>query len=471
MFYPADPGQLRQMVDQHLSDVQDLPEIDGQLIALIVPHAGLIYSGPIAAYSYKLLENSGIDKVILCGPSHQYGFDGLSVYAPDGIWKMPFGDVKVNREITSKLLSFSNKIKFIPEAHDREHCLEVQLPYLQTVLDEFTIVPIIMGSQSKGNIRLMADALKSIDLDAETILISSSDWQHYKPASEGWKYDSTGLACFEQLDPVRLERHLADGSVEMCGGGPAAAVMKAAIAKGANKAKILKYGDSGDISGDNSSVVGYAAIAIYKADENKPADAEKKDVGHQNTLEDKELPSQFELTDEEKQILLKVARKTLESYLVDGSMPDFDVTDNLRKFGAAFVTLEKRGKLRGCIGHTTAVEPLYKTVSTCAVQAAVSDSRFPPVNRAELDELHIEISVLSPMQKVESLDEIKVGRDGLMIFKGRNRGLLLPQVATDYAWDRTTFLEQTCRKAGLPAEAYRSPETVIYKFQAVIFSE
>ncbi|PKK82623.1 MAG: hypothetical protein CVT49_12800 [candidate division Zixibacteria bacterium HGW-Zixibacteria-1] len=463
MFYPADAAKLHQMVDQHLASVGAQSEIDGKLIALVVPHAGLIYSGQIAAYAYKLLENSGVNKVILCGPSHKYGFDGISVYAPGGSWSMPFGDVRINREMASKLISFSDKINFIPEAQDREHCLEVQLPYLQTVMSDFTMVPIIMGNQSKENIKLLADALKSLEFDSQTVIISSTDWQHYKPASIGKKFDSTGLVCFENLDPVRLEMALADGSVEMCGGGPAVAVMKAAIAKGANKAKILKYGDSGDISGDKSSVVGYAAIALYKSNDNgsKLLGKDKK----------KELPSTLELTDEDRQILLQIARKTLENYLSGGSTPEFELTDNLKKFGAAFVTLEKDGRLRGCIGHTTAVEPLYKTVSDCAIQAAVADPRFPSVDRAELDKLHIEISVLSPMQKIESLEDIVVGRDGLMIFKGQSRGLLLPQVATDYGWDRTTFLEQTCQKAGLPTDAYKSPDATIFRFQANVFGE
>jgi len=471
MFYSADPGQLHQMVDNHLASVTGLPEIDGQLIALVVPHAGLVYSGQIAAYGYKLLEGSDVRKVILCGPSHRYAFDGISVYAPDGRWSMPFGDVKIDSAITSQLISQSEKISFVPEAHLQEHCLEVQLPYLQTVLDDFTMVPVIMGSQKRANIKLLAEALKSVEFDSETIFISSSDWQHYKPASVGWKYDSTGLACFENLDPVRLEMHLADGSVEMCGGGPAAAVMKAAIARGANRAKILKYGDSGDISGDKKSVVGYAAIALYKSDQTGKKETDTGGSKAGNSGKNEELPYQLELSAEDRQILLNIARKTLESYLADGSVPEFDVPDNLRKFGAAFVTLEKSGQLRGCIGYTTAVEPLYKTVSNCAIKAAVEDHRFSRVSRAELDELHIEISVLSPMQKVESLEEIEVGRDGLMIFKGSNRGLLLPQVAIDYGWDRTRFLEQTCGKAGLARDAYKSSDAIIFKFQAVVFGE
>jgi len=467
-FYPGNPAELRQMVQNHLNNVHDLPNIDGQLMALIVPHAGLVYSGPIAAYSYKLLENSNFNKVIICGPSHRYRFTGLSAYGPFVTWKTPLGDVKCNNELCDALVNYNKKIEIIRQAHEQEHSIEVQLPYLQTVLPDFELVPIVMGSQDEATINLLADALTSMNIDDQTIMIASSDWQHYRPASKGWKLDSLGLTCFEDFDPDRLEKYLATGKVEMCGGGPAAAIMKAARARGADKVKILKYGDSGDASGDKSNVVGYAAIAIYKSNESKSAGNSKKD---ESKKPENELPKKFELTDSDKSELLKIARTSIDSYLAGKPIPDFDISENLNKFGAAFVTLEEDGRLRGCIGYTSAVEELYKTVSECAVKAAVEDPRFPAVRPEEMKRIHIEISVLTPMQLVESFDDIVVGRDGLMIFKGRNSGLLLPQVAVDYNWNVTQFLEQTCRKAGLNKDAYLSKDVIIYKFQAVIFGE
>jgi AmmeMemoRadiSam system protein B/AmmeMemoRadiSam system protein A len=468
IFYPNNPDELKILVRGHLDNVTNLPEIDGQLIALIVPHAGLEYSGRIAAYGYKLLEESGVNKVILCSPSHRYRFQGLSVYGPFITWKTPLGDVKCNNTLCDALVSYNKYIEIIRQAHEQEHSIEVQLPYLQSVLDSFELIPVVMGGQDKSTIHLLADALESIQLDERTIMIASSDWQHYRPASDGWKFDSAGLACFEEFDPERLEKYIELGRVEMCGGGPAVAVMRAAKAKGADKVKILKYGDSGDISGDKSNVVGYAAIAIYKSAVSKSSE---EALDPNNKEPEKELPHILELTDTEKAELLKIARASIDSYLAGGTVPDFSVSDNLHKFGAAFVTLEKGEQLRGCIGHTSAIEELYKTVSNCAIQAAVQDPRFPPVRSEEMKLIHIEISVLSPMQPVGSLDEIIVGRDGLMIFMGQNRGLLLPQVAVDYGWDRTEFLRQTCRKAGLSEDSYKSDKAVIYKFQAVIFGE
>jgi hypothetical protein len=468
MFYPADSAELAQMVQRHLDNVTDLPAIDGQIIALVVPHAGLIYSGQIAAYCYKYLEGATVDKVILCGPSHRFGFQGLSVYGPGIEWRTPLGKVACDDRLCTRLLEFDKRIGAIEQAHASEHSLEVQLPYLQTVLKNFKLVPIVMGYQDSATISLLSDALKSLETNERTILIAATDWQHYRPASVGWKMDSLGIECLKALDPKRLEKYLQSGRVEACGGGPAVAVLKAAIAKGADKVKILKYGDSGDITGDKSSVVSYIAAVVYKS-------TPKKETSTSTETKPKprkeNLPSTFSLSDAEKKLLLTIARQSIRQYLTDGSLPEFEVTDNLKKPGAAFVTLKKNGLLRGCIGHIIAREPLYKTVSMCAVQAAVADRRFLPVQPDELPKLDIEISVLTPLQEVKSLDDIEVGRDGLVISLGNNRGLLLPQVATEYGWDRTQFLEQTCRKAGLPPDAYKSPSAHIQKFQAVVFGE
>jgi len=472
MFYPSDSAELSQIIESHLSNVVDIPEIDGRIVAVIVPHAGLVYSGQIAAYSYKLLENSGIENVILCGPSHRYPFRGLSVYGPEIIWKSPLGNIACNDDLCNKLIDFHPNIKSIADAHRQEHCLEVQLPYLQKTLSDFSIVPIIMGQQDRMTVELLADALVSIKPDSKTVIVSSTDWQHYRPSSSGWPMDSLGVECLKSLDAERLQRYLSEGKVEACGGGSSVSVIKAAVALGANKVKILKYGDSGDLTGDKSKVVGYVAAVLY--DDNpiqKIMKTEPKSIEPADFQTEEELPKMLGLTDSEKAELLRIARKSIVAYLETGDIPDFNVSDNLRKYGASFVTLEKQGQLRGCIGHTSATEPLYKTVSICAVQAAVSDRRFRPVTRSELDNLHIEISVLSPMQQVQDFDEIIPGQDGLMIFKGAARGLLLPQVASDYGWQTVEFLEQTCRKAGLKKDDYLAPSAIVYKFQALVFGE
>lgn len=451
-FYPADGEDLQTVVNKHLDNVVDLPRINGQIIALIAPHAGLVYSGQIAAYSYKILQNSGVNKVILIGPSHRFPFEGISVFGPGVRWRTPLGMIDCHDELCGRLIEQDRKIDIIPQAHEQEHCLEVQLPYLQTVLDDFSIVPAIMGRPTGETVNLLADVLTSLEFDSQAVMIASTDWQHYHPASVGWPMDSLGIECLKSLNVDLLQKKLGEGKVEACGGGSVVAVMKAAIAHGANRVKILKYGDSGDITGDKNSVVSYLAAVIYR---------DKK----------AETPKKGDLSENDKEKLLKIARRSIETFLKTRQAPEFDVPRNLKEPGAAFVTLEKHGRLRGCIGYTEAVDPLYETVSRCAIQAAVADPRFPPVRYDEMADIHIEISVLTPLQRVKSFEEIEVGRDGLMIFKGNNRGLLLPQVAAEYGWGREEFLKQTCRKAGLAQNAYKSDDAEVYKFQAIIFGE
>lgn len=463
-FYPSQASELRQLVAKHLEAVPADCRVDGELIALIVPHAGLVYSGAIAAHAFSLLENSEVDKVILCGPSHRHGFPGSSVYGPGVIWKSPLGNVKCHSQLCQSMLDRPG-IEMVPAAHLSEHCLEVQLPYLQTVLDQFSIVPVALGYQSAGSVNQLADALVGLPWDDRTVMVASSDWQHYHPASEGWPMDSLGLACLLALDPDRLQAGLENKSVEACGGGAAVAATKAALARGANRAKLLKYGDSGDISGDKSSVVGYAALAIYRA----PVSSSPGSPAGSDSSAEKQV--QYSLSRPQETTLLRIARQSIDSYLQSGGVPDFEVDDHLSQPGAAFVTLKKAGHLRGCIGYTQAVEPLYQTVSQCAVAAAVNDRRFPPVALDEMKTIDIEISVLTPLQEVSDLTTIKVGRDGLMIVLGNRRGLLLPQVATDYGWSREQFLASVCRKAGLSESAYLDPKATIYSFRALIFGE
>lgn len=469
-FYPANADELSQLVDRQLDAVGQPAEIDGRIIAMIVPHAGLVYSGPVAASAYKILEGSGITNVVLVGPSHRYPFHGVSVYGPGVEWKTPLGVVPCNGDLCQQLVEDAREISVIPQAQAQEHSLEVQLPFLQTVLDKFRIVPVTMGSQDEQTIKRLAEALSKLPDDGHMIIIASTDLQHYRSASEGRPMDSLGLACITDLDPERLEKYLSEGKTEMCGGGPAAAVVHAAMARGADKAKIVKYGDSGDTSGDKSQVVGYAAVVLYQSSDSHNED----NIQHKGAVmlrDEKESDKACHLTDDERTQLLSIARKSIETYLKDGKLPEFDVAGLLAEPGAAFVTLKKGGELRGCIGQTVAGMPLYKTVSTCAVHSALDDPRFPAVTGDEVSKLEIEISVLTPLEPLESFDDIEIGRDGLMITKGNYHGLLLPQVATEYGWNATQFLEYTCQKAGLPKEAYKMPGATIYRFQAVIFGE
>jgi hypothetical protein len=224
---------------------------------------------------------------------------------------------------------------------------------------------------------------------------------------------------------------------------------------GANQARVLKYANSGDVTGDKSRVVGYSADVFVK------------------THHEKKAETPFSLTDKEKAELLALARKSVE-YAVEVNepyAPDASASETLNQERGAFTTLKEAGQLRGCIGYTSAKKPLYMTVRDTATLAALQDPRFQPVMAVELPKLQYEISVLSPLRRVTDIEEIKVGQHGLLMKNGGNEGLLLPQVPVEQGWDRQTFLEQTCRKAGMATGCWKDEDTDIFMFTAVVFGE
>jgi AmmeMemoRadiSam system protein A len=233
--------------------------------------------------------------------------------------------------------------------------------------------------------------------------------------------------------------------------------MLAAKNLGADEAQVLHYANSGDVTGDKSRVVGYMAAAFWKSDGQKQSDipSEKNGPG---------------LSKAEKALLHKIARESIAARLKGQSPPNYDVTSPaLKETRGAFVTLKKHGRLRGCIGHIVGRLPLADTVREMAQAAAFEDPRFPPVTASEFDDLDIEISAMTPLKEIDAVGEIQVGTHGIYITDGRRSGLLLPQVATEYGWDRRTFLEQTCRKAGLPKDAWKASGTRMFTFSAEVF--
>jgi hypothetical protein len=278
------------------------------------------------------------------------------------------------------------------------------------------------------------------------LLIASTDLSHYHTYEVSSTMDAVAIDAISKGDVNALAEKLSTGECEMCGYGPVITAMLAADQLGANSYEILKYGDSGDVTGDKSAVVGYLSAAIYR----RP----------------------LVLDDLEKARLLEIARKTLESYLIYKQKPDFIIYEkNLQQKSGVFVTLTKDGQLRGCIGYLKAVKPLYLAVSDMAAAAATEDTRFTAVTTEELPAIKIEISVLSPMTKIGSTNEVIVGRHGLLIVNGMQSGVLLPQVATENKWNREQFLENVCYKAGLPVSALNDPNTVLYVFTADVFHE
>ncbi len=469
-FYPGDPGTLRNAVRQYMEDAT--VNIEGKVLGLVSPHAGYSFSGGTAAYAYKALEGKDINLVILLGPSHHAYINGFSVY-DKGAWRTPLGEVMVDEEFTSNLQGYSDLIDYYPEGHISEHSLEVQLPFLQEVLKDFKIVPIVFSIDNLKVCSILANALfKELQKRDNWVIIASTDLYHgydYEVAKEvTGKVDEyiKDLDCRALLEYDRSMR--ARGACAACGISAVVTMILTVENFGANKAMLLNRTNSADVTGQRDGyVVGYGAWAIVKSDSAK---AEKEEKEEEEEVEKKEELGVQSLTDEEKEELLTVARKTINKYVRNSNIPEFNVkSEKLKEKSGVFVTLKKKGALRGCIGFVVAEEPLYLAVRDMAISAATRDPRFPPLRPSEIDEIDIEISVLTPFRRVEDVDEIEVGRDGLMIRKDFMSGLLLPQVPVEQGWDRKTFLEHTCYKAGLPSNAWKDAE--IWKFQALVFSE
>jgi AmmeMemoRadiSam system protein B/AmmeMemoRadiSam system protein A len=458
-FYPSDPVLLKGQIKDFLSNVKK-ERIDGRIVALISPHAGYMYSGQVAAFGYKLLEGSGFSRVIVIAPSHRAYFKGASVYNKKG-YRTPLGVVPVDEDLSNEIIAKDSMIGYHPQAHISEHSLEVQVPFLQVVLKEFRLIPIVMGSQDFNTCNLLSEAVVKTIKDEKVLIIASTDLSHFHHYDKAVDLDKIVLKHIETFDPEGFSQALDKGRCEACGGGPVITAMLIARKLGANKARVLKYANSGDVTGDKSRVVGYASAVLYKNQDEKKDVKEKKRVG-----------VDLGLNEEEKSILLDIAGTTIESKARDRKLPEFDISsDILKENRGAFVSLHKHGRLRGCIGNIRGSRPLHITIQEMASAAAFNDPRFGPVTKDEINDLDIEISVLTPLVKIDDVKEIEVGKHGIYIEKGYHSGLLLPQVATEYGWDRTTFLEQTCNKAGLTKNAWKDKDAGIYIFSADIFSK
>ncbi len=462
-FYPADPQELARTVDGLLAKAAPAAAAEVP-VALVVPHAGYMYSGGVAAHAYALVRQQKYDRVVVISPSHIDAFEFSAVYDGDA-YATPLGAVPVDKAFAVRLTRSGPGLQLSGRGHETrgergEHALEVQLPFLQRALGDFRLVPIVMGDQRYEASRALGTALAKAIEGSRTLIVASSDLSHFHRYEDAVRLDRRVLKAIEEWDYFTMARNFEQNIWEACGGGPIVAAMIAAERLGARQVRVLKYANSGDVTGDRNQVVGYAAVAFFRS-----AGAASNGDGAAQTT--------FSLSHEEQRELLWLARKSVETAvrerrLYEGPAPRWPA---LLEDRGAFVTLKKHGQLRGCIGYIFPMKPLYLTVRDVAAMAAVRDERFPPVTTKELDQLDYEISVLSPLRRVLSVDEIVVGKHGLIIKRGEREGLLLPQVPVERRWDRRTFLEQTCLKAGLQPSAWRDPETDIFRFTALVFDE
>jgi len=452
-WYPSDPDELAQTVDEMLASVEP---VDGEPVALIVPHAGYVYSGPVAAYGFKQLEGVEYEVAVIVASDHQSPLSNpISVWAEGG-FETPLGVAPVDVELAQALVGADPRITFDPAAHEGEHPIEIELPFLQRVCPGCSIVPVLMGADDEETVRSLADVLLTVLPGRRAVVIASSDLSHYPAYDDALAVDGTTLGAIETGDPAHvretIDTLMGAGFPNLvtcaCGAGPILTTMRVAAGLGAETVTILRYANSGDISGDHSQGVGYGAVMFWRY----------------------EPPV---LTENQREELLTLARTTIAGYLETGRIPDYEADDPaLNRRSGVFVTLkEKKDEgLRGCIGHTRADMPLYQVVQQMAVAAATEDPRFPPLAPEELSDVAVEISILSPFHRLTDVKQVQVGVHGLMIFHSGRKGLLLPQVPVEQGWDREEYLDNLCLKAGLPADCWAEQPT-LYAFTAVVFGE
>lgn len=459
-FYPGSRENLSRSVDQYLKKAKKHP-LTGKPVALLVPHAGYVYSGAIAAEGFKSI-GKGWKKVIIIGSSHHYSIDKAALYGK-GSFKTPIGEVPVDTGITDKLLKSSSLFEENRRAHRDEHSLEVEIPFLQEILKNFSIVPILVNSRDLDVLRKIGEKIAEVMRGSEVLLVISSDLSHYPEKNTAREVDLSYLEVLKRMDPeylslsssIFLERGEKNLGTTCCGQPALIASLYAVKKLGGNHAQILKYMNSGDVEriGDPDRAVGYAAVAF--------------------TISDSEPRKGFSLSKKEKNYLLAEARRSISDGLNDKKFNYKKLSKNpaLNSPAAVFVTLTQSGDLRGCIGTTMPRTTLLEGIRYFARQAAFHDPRFRALGKNELGKTHIEISILSNPWPVRDSGEIVPGKHGVIVQKGYRSGLFLPTV-WDQLPEKEDFLSRLCSgKAGLPPDCWKDPDVKMRIFTTDIFEE
>ncbi|MBA7468976.1 MAG: AmmeMemoRadiSam system protein B [Dehalococcoidia bacterium] len=392
-FYPASASQLRAMIEKMVDEEAEKQDV----IGLVSPHAGYIYSGSVAGAVISRVKFK--DTFIILGPNHTGKGKPLSIMS-EGTWQTPFGEVGIDAELAKHLLSITRHLQEDDTAHRFEHSIEVQLPFLQYFKPDIRIVPITLSFTSldvyKEIGREMARAIK--DTGREAVIMASSDMTHYEPQDVAARKDRQAIDAILRLDEDELFRRVEEHNISMCGVAPVATLISAARELGATSAELVRYQTSGDTSGDYSAVVGYAGIIIKAA------------VMHP---------------------LVQLAMDTIETYVTEGKVipPPEEPTPEMKQEAGVFVSLHKFGELRGCIGT---FEPTRKNVAeeiiSNAVSSATRDPRFPPVAPEELEHLEYSVDVLTKPKPIKNKKELDPRKYGVIVECSFRRGLLLPDL-------------------------------------------
>jgi MEMO1 family protein len=466
-FYPGNPNGLRDELQRLFAGVKR-KALNGNTLAIISPHAGYIYSGAIAATAFMQIDpEKEYENVFVIGSSHRYAFNGASVFT-QGNYQTPLGVIPVNIKLSRELMSVSNVFTNRSDAQINEHSLEVQLPFLQYRLKKpFQIVPIVISTQHSSVCQKIAISLLPY-FTPDNLFIISTDFSHYPGYEDACRVDRLTADAIITGDPEvllkSLEKNEHDGipglSTCLCGWTSVLTLLYMTEKMPGIHYTLVDYKNSGDAAGsDNKSrVVGYYAISVRQDDSLQPGTDD-----NEGTM----------LTAEDKKVMMTLVHDAIRIKVTTGKQSNIspeNLSPALSQHAGVFVSLYRQGKLRGCIGRFTPDLPLYQLVQEMAVASALYDHRFSPLKSDELPEIRVEISVLTPLKKIDSIDEIELGRHGIYLKKGSSSGTFLPQVATNTGWSKEEFLEHCASdKAGIGRNGWKEAE--LYTYEAIIIKE
>lgn len=423
-YYPGSAPQLKEMIEQFV----DKDAVKEEVVGLLMPHAGYPYSGSVAGAAISRVEFK--DTFVIMGPSHTGVGKPFSVWA-EGTWQTPLGDVEVDAELAKKIIAVSEYAREDTLAHQNEHAVEVQLPFLQYFKPDVKVVPIILAYSNPAAYKKVGeDVARAIkELKKEVVIIASGDMTHYEPQATAAEKDGKAIEAMLALDEDELTRRFQDLDISMCAHGPAVALISAAKELGVTGAELVKYQTSGDTTGDYAAVVGYAGVIF------------KKTAMHP---------------------LAALAKETVETFTRSGKkpVPPSSLAPEMQEKAGVFVSIHKKSALRGCIGTFEAHEEnVAGEIITNAISAATHDPRFPAVTPDELDDLDYSVDVLTTPEPVEDKSTLDPKKYGVIVESGWRRGLLLPDLE---GVDDVDYQIAICRqKAGIDPE-----ESVqLYRFE------
>lgn len=467
-FYPADAPTLNRTLDALLKDATAPgPEAP---IAIVAPHAGYVFSGQIAADAWRQTAGQQYDTIVILGTNHTTaGFDRLGVF-PGSLFSTPLGVAEIDTALSAALIKEDRDCTADSAVHQNEHSIEVQVPFAQRLFPKARIVAVVVGSEDAGVLARFGKTLARLLSGRRALIVASSDLSHYPAWRDANTIDRRTIESIASLDPDRLHaatesatRGVPNLATCACGESAIRAAMTAARALGATRGRAVSYANAGDLAiGDIDRVVGYGAV-VFSAG----APGADTRVLALPAKAAEALPP----TAADKKQMLVLARETIRRFLDTGSVPlARGFSPSLERPQGVFVTLRKRGDLRGCIGQMAPDRPLRVLVGRMALAAAFEDTRFDKVRSSELKDIEVEISVLTPFKEVPGPGAIVVGRDGVLLQKDRRSAVFLPQVATEEHWTRDEMLDNLCVKGGLEAGCWRAGAK-LSTFQADVFKE